>query len=224
MPDLSVVLALAGAGEDEFLLRVVDVEGRLARRARGAGFRRVRPRRRPSGRGPGLSEEAARGVGARVTALAFAIRATRPPCARAFPSCRSGRPTSSSCRGRSWPRRAGVHRRSGAPTAAGWASAARHDYGRDDVWCLWPHLRVRQVDWSHRRGPFLMAGFRVRVIHCLVDLRHRFEQCPRLARRQASVLGLEAGRSDEAPPALEYQVAVLTTAPRRVRPEGWRAL
>ncbi len=40
-----------------------------------------------------------------------------------------------------------------------------HDYGRDDVWALWPELRPRMVDWSQRRGPFLGDGFRVRVIH-----------------------------------------------------------
>ena len=40
-----------------------------------------------------------------------------------------------------------------------------HDYGRDDVARLRgdpPELR----EWSRRDGPFLRAGFRVRVIHC----------------------------------------------------------
>jgi hypothetical protein len=41
-----------------------------------------------------------------------------------------------------------------------------HDYGRDDVWGLMPSRRDRAVEWSQRRGPFLGAGFRVRVIHC----------------------------------------------------------
>lgn len=41
-----------------------------------------------------------------------------------------------------------------------------HDYGRDEVWGLRPDLQPRQVAWSHRKGPFLEAGFRVRVIHC----------------------------------------------------------
>jgi hypothetical protein len=40
-----------------------------------------------------------------------------------------------------------------------------HDYGRDDVWGLMPEGHDRQVAWSQRRGPFLGAGFRVRVIH-----------------------------------------------------------
>jgi hypothetical protein len=40
-----------------------------------------------------------------------------------------------------------------------------HDYGRDDV------ARLRgeppeQLAWSRRDGPFLRAGFRIRVLHC----------------------------------------------------------
>lgn len=40
-----------------------------------------------------------------------------------------------------------------------------HDYGRDDI------ARVRgdqpeHREWSRRDGPFLRAGFRIRVIHC----------------------------------------------------------
>jgi hypothetical protein len=40
-----------------------------------------------------------------------------------------------------------------------------HDYGRDDV----SHLlgdRPEYGAWSHRSGPFLTGGFRVRVVHC----------------------------------------------------------
>lgn len=40
------------------------------------------------------------------------------------------------------------------------------DYGRDDVSFLRPDQQARQVLWSRRDGPFLSAGFRVRVIHC----------------------------------------------------------
>jgi hypothetical protein len=40
-----------------------------------------------------------------------------------------------------------------------------HDYGRDDIWGLTPELRARLIDWSHRKGPFLREGFRIRVIH-----------------------------------------------------------
>jgi hypothetical protein len=41
-----------------------------------------------------------------------------------------------------------------------------HDYGRDDVWHLRPDVRADRVAWSRRNGPFLGAGFRIRVIHC----------------------------------------------------------
>jgi hypothetical protein len=40
-----------------------------------------------------------------------------------------------------------------------------HDYGRDDV----SRLRGDQPEyglWSRRNGPFMKAGFRIRVIHC----------------------------------------------------------
>jgi hypothetical protein len=40
-----------------------------------------------------------------------------------------------------------------------------HDYGRDDI----ARLRGDQPEhreWSRRDGPFLRAGFRIRVIHC----------------------------------------------------------
>ena len=40
-----------------------------------------------------------------------------------------------------------------------------HDYGRDDVSRLQPE-RPELVAWSHRNGPFLKGGFRVRVLHC----------------------------------------------------------
>ncbi len=40
-----------------------------------------------------------------------------------------------------------------------------HDYGRDDV----SHLRGERPEygaWTRRNGPFLGAGFKVRVVHC----------------------------------------------------------
>jgi SAM-dependent methyltransferase len=40
-----------------------------------------------------------------------------------------------------------------------------HDYGRDDVARLRGDLPEHR-DWSHRDGPYLSAGFRIRVIHC----------------------------------------------------------
>jgi hypothetical protein len=40
-----------------------------------------------------------------------------------------------------------------------------HDYGRDDVSRLRGDLPEYRL-WSRRNGPFLSAGFRIRVIHC----------------------------------------------------------
>lgn len=40
-----------------------------------------------------------------------------------------------------------------------------HDYGRDDVDQLRP-AGAPEVGWSRRDGPFLRAGFKIRVIHC----------------------------------------------------------
>jgi hypothetical protein len=40
-----------------------------------------------------------------------------------------------------------------------------HDYGRDDVSHLYGE-RPEYGAWSHRSGPFLTGGFRVRVVHC----------------------------------------------------------
>lgn len=42
---------------------------------------------------------------------------------------------------------------------------AVHDYGRDDVSRLHGE-RPEYGAWSHRLGPFLTGGFRVRVVHC----------------------------------------------------------
>lgn len=42
---------------------------------------------------------------------------------------------------------------------------AVHDYGRDDVSRLLGD-RPEYGAWSHRNGPFLKGGFRVRVLHC----------------------------------------------------------
>ena len=43
-----------------------------------------------------------------------------------------------------------------------------HDYGRDDVSRLYADTpdRPEYGPWSHRSGPFLSDGFRVRVVHC----------------------------------------------------------
>jgi hypothetical protein len=44
---------------------------------------------------------------------------------------------------------------------------AVHEYGRDDVSRLQPDAdRPEYGAWSHRAGPFLTGGFKVRVVHC----------------------------------------------------------
>jgi hypothetical protein len=81
-----------------------------------------------------------------------------------------------------------------------------HDYGRDDVWSLWPHLHARQVEWSMRRGPFLGAGYRVRVIHCWWTF-ESMEAARELLEAGFGALGVElADRMKR--PRLEYQIAI----------------
>jgi hypothetical protein len=81
-----------------------------------------------------------------------------------------------------------------------------HDYGRDDVWGLWPERRDRAVDWSRRRGPFLGAEFRVRVIHCWWTFKSA-EQARELLSAGFGPLGVDlADRMKRL--RLEYQVAV----------------
>lgn len=40
-----------------------------------------------------------------------------------------------------------------------------HDYGRDDLASI-RGVTPEHAEWSHRSGPFLHRGFRVRVVHC----------------------------------------------------------
>ncbi len=81
-----------------------------------------------------------------------------------------------------------------------------HDYGRDDVWTLWPDRRDGLVLWSQRRGPFLGAGFRVRVIHCWWTFESA-EQARDLLVAGFGQAGLEVVASMKRP-RLEYQVAI----------------
>jgi SAM-dependent methyltransferase len=81
-----------------------------------------------------------------------------------------------------------------------------HDYGRDDVWGLWPERRDRAVAWSQRKGPFLGDGFRVRVIHCWWTFKSA-EQARELLSAGFGPLGVElADRMKRL--RLEYRVAV----------------
>jgi hypothetical protein len=93
-----------------------------------------------------------------------------------------------------------------------------HDYGRDDVWSLWPARRDRVVSWSQRRGPFLGSGFRVRVIHCWWTFQS-VENARDLLVAGFGEVGMElAGRMKR--PRLEYQVAIYHRSnPVRVAPD-----
>jgi hypothetical protein len=80
-----------------------------------------------------------------------------------------------------------------------------HDYGRDDVSRLRGDLPEYRL-WSQRDGPFLSAGFRIRVIHC-------FWTFPELGDAQAFLRAAfcDAGEpvaSGLRRPRLTYNVAV----------------
>jgi hypothetical protein len=80
-----------------------------------------------------------------------------------------------------------------------------HDYGRDDV----SHLRGDLPEyggWSRRGGPFLKAGFRVRVVHCVWT----FETIEAGTAFLAAAFG-DAGRAVASTlrrPRLSYKVAI----------------
>lgn len=80
-----------------------------------------------------------------------------------------------------------------------------HDYGRDDVSRLRGDLPEYRL-WSRRDGPFLAAGFRIRVIHC-------FWTFPDLAAAHAFLRGAfgaagEAVAATLKRPRLTYNVGV----------------
>ena len=82
---------------------------------------------------------------------------------------------------------------------------AVHDYGRDDVSRLFGD-RPEYGSWSHRAGPFLTGGFRVRVVHCFWD----FESQDKATTFLTDAFG-EAGAAVAATlkrPRLSYNVAV----------------
>jgi SAM-dependent methyltransferase len=82
---------------------------------------------------------------------------------------------------------------------------AVHDYGRDDVSRLRGDLPEYGI-WSRRDGPFLSAGFRIRVIHCFwtfpdTDAAAAFVRGAFPATGEAVAAGLRR-------PRLSYNVAV----------------
>ena len=80
-----------------------------------------------------------------------------------------------------------------------------HDYGRDDVSRINPD-REEFGAWTRRNGPFLRAGFRVRVLHCFWT----FESQDAATDFLGSAFG-EAGAAVAATlkrPRLSYNVAI----------------
>ncbi len=89
-----------------------------------------------------------------------------------------------------------------------------HDYGRDDVSRLRGDLP--EYSWSRRDGPFLSAGFRIRVIHCFWT----FDSAEAARSFVSSAFG-EVGEAFAATlnrPRLSYNVAVYHRTRRRERP------
>jgi hypothetical protein len=204
MPDLSADLPTTEL--EEALIGVVDVEGKLLAALEGLGP--------VSGRdvvlldaGRGYLERGLTECGARVTAVAFADRRDPDRAIAELAALPGGEADVVVV---PWSELA-------VPDSTFVAAAERllrpggrlmlvHDYGRDDIWSLWPERRDRLVLWSQRRGPFLGAGFRVRVIHCWWT----FESVEQA--RDLLVAGFgDAGAAVASlmkRPRLEYQVAI----------------
>ena len=204
MPDLSAALPTTEL-QDAFL-RVVDVEGKLT-----AALEDLGP---VAGRdvilldaGPGYRQRQLAEIGARVTSVAFPDPRDEDAALARLAELPAGEADAVVV---PWSELA-------VPGSAFIAQTERllrpggrlllvHDYGRDDVWALRPDLCARLLEWSRRRGPFLGAGFRVRVIHCW----WRFESMEEARELLGAGFGaLGAALADRMKrPRLEYQVAI----------------
>jgi hypothetical protein len=80
-----------------------------------------------------------------------------------------------------------------------------HDYGRDDVARLRPEA-PEQLAWSRRDGPFLRAGFRIRVLHCFWTF-DSLEEARDFLRAAFGELGATVG-SELKRPRLSWNVAL----------------
>jgi len=80
-----------------------------------------------------------------------------------------------------------------------------HDYGRDDVSWLRGDLPAYGL-WSRRDGPFLSAGFRIRVVHCFWTFAS-LEDAQAFVRAAFPETG-EAVAAELKRPRLSYNVAV----------------
>jgi len=83
-----------------------------------------------------------------------------------------------------------------------------HDYGRDDVAALLGSAarEAQLVGWSHRQGPFLANGFKVRVLHCWWSW-DTIEDAVELLRDAFGSSGTALGETMRRP-RLSYKVAV----------------
>ena len=204
MPDLSA--ALPTTELEDIFLGLVDVEGKLT-----AALEDLGP---VSGRdvvlldaGRGFRQRQLAEIGARVKAVSFPDPADEADVLARLAALPAGEADVVVA---PWSELA-------APGSPFIASAERllrpggrlllvHDYGRDDVWNLLPERRPRLVEWSQRRGPFLGAGFRVRVIHCWWTF-ESVEQARELLVAGFGESGAAVGDSMRRP-RLEYQVAI----------------
>jgi hypothetical protein len=204
MPDLSAALPTSDL-EDAFL-RVVDVEGKLT-----AALEDLGP---VAGRdvvlldaGRGFRARQLAEIGARVTPVAFPDPHDEPAAIDLIAALPPGEADAVIV---TWSDLATPGSRFIAQAERLLRPGGRlllvHDYGRDDVWCLVPDCRDREIEWSQRRGPFLGDGFRIRVIHCWWT----FESME--SARELLVAGFGEPGRDLADlmkrPRLEYQIAV----------------
>jgi hypothetical protein len=83
-----------------------------------------------------------------------------------------------------------------------------HDYGRDDVASLLGSREREEqlMGWSHRNGPFLVNGFKVKVLHCWWSW-DTLEEAVGLLRDAFGAAGAALGESMRRP-RLSYKVAV----------------
>lgn len=153
MADLPINLPGELAGE---LARVLDVEGKIPRALEALG---------PVGGrdvvlvdpGGGLRARQLEGLGARVAAVdAGDLAGLATASADAVVGCWSA------FRGPGGPDVAQANR----ILRPGGRLLAVHDYGRDDVSRLRGDGLPEYTSWSRRDGPFLRAGFKIRVLHC----------------------------------------------------------
>jgi hypothetical protein len=204
MPDLSA--ALPTTDLEEAFLRIVDVEGKLTNALEDLGpISRSRVLLLDSGRGHRARQLAE--IGAQVTTVTFADDRDPSDAVERLARLPEGEADVVVA---AWSELA-VPGTDFVPALdrllrPGGRILVVHDYGRDDVWGLWPDRQERQILWSQRRGPFLQEGFRIRVIHCWWT----FPSLIEAKRLLIAGFGAEGARlaTEMRKVRLEYQVAI----------------